>query len=88
MDSFEEFRAATLFCPKCKVANPVRERLLLVLPEGNMYEYRCAKCGTSVGTKKDKDGINQVKEKLKKQQHSAQQSKTANSFPLQKKIIL
>jgi hypothetical protein len=30
---------------------PVRERLLLVLPEGEKYEYLCARCGTSVGDK-------------------------------------
>jgi len=27
----------------------VRERLLLVLPEGDKYEYCCSACGTSVG---------------------------------------
>jgi hypothetical protein len=30
----------------------VRERLLLVLPEGELYEYLCATCGTSAGTRK------------------------------------
>ena len=24
----------------------MRERLLLVLPDGNLYDYRCARCGT------------------------------------------
>jgi hypothetical protein len=33
------------------MAMPVRERLLLVLPEGDKYEYLCARCGTSVGDK-------------------------------------
>jgi len=46
---FENLRAVELYCPKCKRANPVRERLLLVLPEGDKYEYLCAFCGTSVG---------------------------------------
>jgi hypothetical protein len=50
--SFEEFEAATLFCPKCKEAVPVRKRLLLVLPDGDKYDYMCAYCGTSVGSKK------------------------------------
>jgi hypothetical protein len=30
---------------------PVRERLLLILPEGEKYEYLCVRCGTSVGDK-------------------------------------
>lgn len=46
---FDSFKAVELYCPKCKRANPVRERLLLVLPEGDKYEYLCAYCGTSVG---------------------------------------
>jgi DNA-directed RNA polymerase subunit RPC12/RpoP len=28
---------------------------LLVLPAGNLYEYRCVHCGTSTGTKTEKD---------------------------------
>jgi hypothetical protein len=46
---FESFKATELYCPKCKKAMPVRERLLLVLPEGEKFEYLCAYCGTSVG---------------------------------------
>jgi hypothetical protein len=34
---------------------PVRKRLLLVLPEGDEYEYLCAYCSTSVGTKINKE---------------------------------
>lgn len=49
--SFEEFEAASLFCPKCKQAVPVRKRLLLVLPNGDKYDYMCTYCGTSVGSK-------------------------------------
>jgi hypothetical protein len=33
----------------------VRRHLLLVLPTGNRYEYRCATCGESVGAKSDDD---------------------------------
>jgi len=51
---FEEFEATSLYCPRCKVAVPVRKRLLLVLPEGDEYEYLCANCSTSVGMKVDK----------------------------------
>jgi hypothetical protein len=48
---YKDFHATELYCPKCKRATPVRERLLLVLPEGEKYEYLCAYCGTSVGDK-------------------------------------
>lgn len=48
---FDELEASSLFCPKCKTAVPVRKRLLLVLPEGERYEYLCAYCSTSVGRK-------------------------------------
>nr|HID58203.1 cytoplasmic protein [Desulfobacterales bacterium] len=48
---FKEFDATELYCPKCKKAVRVRKRLLLVLPEGDEYEYLCAYCSTSVGTK-------------------------------------
>jgi hypothetical protein len=49
---FEEFQAASLFCARCQAARPVRERLLLVLPDGELYEYLCAACGASVGKRK------------------------------------
>lgn len=48
---FEGLRATELYCPNCKTAMPVRERLLLVLPEGDKYEYLCVRCGTSLGDK-------------------------------------
>jgi DNA-directed RNA polymerase subunit RPC12/RpoP len=50
--SYAEFNAVELFCPTCGKATPTRERLLLVLPDGDLYEYRCGRCGTSVGKKK------------------------------------
>src|SRR5512144_2590019 len=40
-DSFKEFEATSLFCNRCKRATPVRKQLLLVLPTGNKYDYRC-----------------------------------------------
>ena len=52
-DSFSELEASSLFCPRCKQANPVRKRLLLVLPSGNKYDYACSVCGTQVGGKTD-----------------------------------
>ena len=49
--SFRELSASELYCPKCKCAMPVREDLLLVLPQGNLHDYRCTRCGTSLGTR-------------------------------------
>jgi hypothetical protein len=54
-DSFGEFEATSLFCPKCRRATSARQRLLLVLPTGNKYDYHCAECGTAVGGKADND---------------------------------
>ena len=48
---FRSLNASLLFCPNCKEATPARERLLLVLPSGNKYEYLCSYCGTSTGEK-------------------------------------
>ena len=49
--AFEQFEASSLFCPRCRQAVPVRKRLLLVLPDGDKYEYLCAHCSHSLGTK-------------------------------------
>ena len=46
---FGSFTASELFCPKCQRAQPVRERLLLVLPTGELHEFLCSRCGTSLG---------------------------------------
>ena len=53
-DVYKEFDATELYCPKCKQSVPVRKRLLLVLPEGDKYEYLCSLCSETVGTKIDK----------------------------------
>ena len=55
-DQFKEFEATELYCAKCRRAVPVRKKLLLVLPEGDKYEYRCPFCGNTVGDKLDKTG--------------------------------
>jgi DNA-directed RNA polymerase subunit RPC12/RpoP len=49
--AYKEFDATELYCPRCQRAVPVRKRLLLVLPEGDKYEYLCAVCSSTVGTK-------------------------------------
>jgi hypothetical protein len=46
---FGTFTATELHCPKCGRAQPVRERLLLVLPTGELHEFLCARCATSLG---------------------------------------
>ncbi|MBN2034718.1 MAG: cytoplasmic protein [Deltaproteobacteria bacterium] len=53
---FKEFEATELYCSKCRRAVPVRKFLLLILPDGDKYEYRCAYCGNKVGDKMDKTG--------------------------------
>jgi hypothetical protein len=57
-DSFGEFNAALLYCDKCKRAMPVRQRLLLVLPDGELYDYTCQGCNSSIGSKTEKAGMN------------------------------
>ncbi|MGH7972999.1 MAG: hypothetical protein ACREIC_30145, partial [Limisphaerales bacterium] len=46
---FGKFTASELYCPKCRAAKPVRERLLLVLPSGELHEFLCTDCSTSLG---------------------------------------
>jgi hypothetical protein len=49
---FESLRATRLFCPRCRGAQPVEERILLVLPDGDLYEYVCQVCWTQLGKRK------------------------------------
>jgi hypothetical protein len=46
---FKTLRASSLYCQKCKQAMPVRERLLLILPDKEVYDYLCTGCASSVG---------------------------------------
>lgn len=48
---FESFSASELYCPRCRTARPVRERLLLVTPSGEIHDYRCTVCGESLGSR-------------------------------------
>jgi len=41
---FENFTASSLYCEKCQAAMPVRERLLLILPDKEIYDYLCTGC--------------------------------------------
>ena len=57
--SFDKFNAALLYCNTCRKAMPVRERLLLVLPDGELYDYTCQGCNSSVGSKTERAGLQQ-----------------------------
>jgi hypothetical protein len=49
--AYKDFDATELFCAQCRRAVPVRKRLLLILPEGEKYDYNCVYCGASIGDK-------------------------------------
>ena len=49
MEQIESFKASRLYCRRCAKSMPVRERLLLVLPDKDLYEYLCTGCGDSLG---------------------------------------
>ena len=51
---FEKLTASELHCPKCRKMQQVRERLLLVIPGGELYDYRCVICGESLGSREVK----------------------------------
>ena len=48
---FKDFRASSLFCQRCKRAMPVREKLLLILPDRELFDYLCTGCGDSIGSR-------------------------------------
>ena len=49
MSQFGDFTASELYCPTCQKAQPVREKLLLVLPTGEVHDFLCVGCGSSLG---------------------------------------
>jgi len=51
---YEDLQATYLYCNNCGGSMPVRQRLLLILPDGELYDYRCLQCGAVVGEKKTK----------------------------------
>ena len=63
---FENLTASSLYCDKCKTAMPVRERLLLILPDKEIFDYLCTGCGSSVGQREVTAG-----EKLMAQSYAA-----------------
>ncbi len=50
--AFRSLKARELYCAKCGRAMPVRERVLLVLPSGEVVDYACTACGSSLGTRR------------------------------------
>jgi hypothetical protein len=64
-ESFDQFNAALLYCNKCGRAMPVRQRLLLVLPDGELYDYTCQGCNSSIGSKTEKAGLNPPESKAR-----------------------
>ena len=59
MEQFDQFNATLLYCANCRRAMPVRQRLLLVLPDGELYDYTCQGCNSSVGSKTERAGLQQ-----------------------------
>jgi hypothetical protein len=57
-EQYKDFDATELFCPRCRQAVPVRKRLLLVLSNGDKFDYTCVYCGMSVGDKMVKERDN------------------------------
>ncbi|MCD6583878.1 MAG: cytoplasmic protein [Candidatus Omnitrophica bacterium] len=49
---YKDFIATRLYCPNCRMSMPVVEKLLLILPDGYLYDYICKGCGASLGDKK------------------------------------
>jgi len=49
MEQFESFKASRLYCRRCAKSMPVRERLLLILSDKDLYEYLCTGCGDALG---------------------------------------
>jgi len=52
--SHPEWEAAELFCPRCQRPQSVRKRMLLILPDGDKFDYLCSVCGEVIGAKMDK----------------------------------
>jgi len=71
MQQFENLRASSLYCQKCQAAMPVRERLLLVLPDKEIYDYLCTGCAASLGQREVTMG-----EKRLQQQPRARQARS------------
>jgi len=63
MQQFDNLRASSLYCQKCQAAMPVRERLLLVLPEKEIFDYLCTGCAASLGQREVTLGEKQLQQR-------------------------
>ena len=50
-EQFKQLTATHLYCSTCRRSMPTREKLLLILPNGQLYGYSCVRCGSDVGTR-------------------------------------
>jgi hypothetical protein len=73
---FESLTASSLYCDKCKTAMPVRERLLLILPDKELFDYLCTGCGSSVGQREVTAG-----EKMMSQAVAARHRRPVRALP-------
>lgn len=55
-EAYRNFSASELYCATCQKAVPVREKLLLILPQGELHDYSCPKCGNIIGSKRNRIG--------------------------------
>jgi hypothetical protein len=62
---FENFTASALYCEKCRATTPVREKLLLVLPDREIFDYLCTECGSSVGQREVTAGEKMMAEAMR-----------------------
>lgn len=53
MRQFKNFGATHLYCNNCAKSMPVREKMLLELPDGALFDYLCVGCSESLGTRKE-----------------------------------
>jgi hypothetical protein len=54
MNQYGDLQATYLYCNRCGGSMPVEERLLLILPDGYLFDYVCTNCRGVVGDKKTK----------------------------------
>jgi hypothetical protein len=75
---FENFTASSLYCEKCKAAMPVSERLLLVLPDRDIFDYLCTGCASSVGQREVTTGEKMMMQAMQSRPRRAIALKPAN----------
>ena len=82
---FGTFTASELYCAKCKKSMPVREKLLLVLPTGELYDFLCAGCASSLGQRTVSGG--NIAAAKAAQKRRAQAAAVAAKAQVQRKLL-